>query len=94
MHFPGFSAAAVEFLVHDRQVSALGIDTLSIDPGNSRNFAAHKFGLGHGLYFMENLTNLEELPVRGATLFCGPLKITNGTGSPARVLAVTSERGK
>ena len=88
MHFPGYSAAAVDYLLKHDKVVALGIDTLSIDYGPSKDFEAHKHALGAGLYHIENLTNLEKLPGRGSVIFVGALPIQGGSGSPARVLAV------
>jgi kynurenine formamidase len=88
MHFPGYSAAAVDYLVKHSKVVALGIDTLSIDYGPSKDFEAHKHSLGAGLYHLENLANLEQLPDRGAVIFVGALPIEGGSGSPARVLAI------
>jgi kynurenine formamidase/mono/diheme cytochrome c family protein len=88
MHFPGYSAAAVDYLLKHDKVVALGIDTLSIDYGPSKDFEAHKRSLGSGLYHLENLANLDKLPARGAVVFVGALPIEGGSGSPARVLAI------
>jgi kynurenine formamidase len=88
MHFPGYSAAAVDYLLKRDKVVALGIDTLSIDYGPSKDFEAHKHSLNAGLYHLENLANLEKLPARGAVVFVGALPIEGGSGSPARVLAI------
>jgi kynurenine formamidase/mono/diheme cytochrome c family protein len=88
MHFPGYSAGAVDYLLRHDKVVALGIDTLSIDYGPSKDFEAHKHSLGGGLYHIENLANLEKLPARGAVIFVGALPIQGGSGSPARVLAI------
>ena len=88
MHFPGFSSAAAKYLVEDRRVAALGIDTLSVDPGKSEVFPVHKLVLSHDLFLLENLCNLDLLPSRGILLFCGALPIEGGSGSPARVLAI------
>jgi kynurenine formamidase len=87
MHFPGYSQEAIRYLLK-RNIVALGIDTLSIDYGPSKDFAGHKVSHGGGLYHMENLTNLDELPARGAAIFVGALPIAGGSGSPARVLAI------
>jgi kynurenine formamidase len=89
MHFPGFDKDSAEYLVAKRQASCLGIDTLSIDAGTSNVYAAHKFALGKGIYMIENLNNLHLLPARGAWLITAPLMIEGGTGSPARVFALT-----
>jgi kynurenine formamidase len=87
LHFPGFSEEAIAYLTA-RRVVALGIDTLSIDYGMSKDFAGHRRSHGAGLYHIENLTRLDQLPARGAFIFVGPLAIANGSGSPARVLAI------
>jgi kynurenine formamidase/cytochrome c5 len=87
MHFPGFSPEAVSYLV-SKGVVALGIDTLSIDYGPSKDFAAHKLSHQNGLYHLENLANLDKLPPRGSVIFVGVLPIGGGSGSPARVLAL------
>jgi kynurenine formamidase len=88
LHFPGYSEEAIKYLTTSRRVVALGIDTLSIDYGPSKDFAGHRRSHGAGLYHIENLTRLDELPARGAAIFVGPLAIANGSGSPARVLAI------
>ncbi len=88
MHFPGFSVEAMAWLVqHHPGFVGAGIDTLSIDPGASPDFAAHKKLLGAGKYGLENLTGLGALPARGATVVVAPLKLAGGSGAPARVLA-------
>jgi kynurenine formamidase len=87
MHFPGYSQEAIRYLLK-RNVVALGIDTLSIDYGPSKDFVGHKVSHGGGLYHIENMTNLDKLPARGAAIFVGALPIEDGSGSPARVLAI------
>ncbi len=86
MHFPGVSVAASQWL-RERQVRALGIDTLSTDPGPSTTFAEHYDFLGGGGYHIENLANLSALPAAGAYVVVTPLAMNGGSGSPARVLA-------
>jgi kynurenine formamidase len=88
MHFPGYSDEAIKFLVGSRKIVALGIDTLSIDYGPSKDFSGHKISHAAGLYHIENMANLEKLPARQAVIFVGPLPIDGGSGSPARVLAI------
>ncbi len=87
MHFPGFSPQAISLLL-ERGINGVGIDTLSIDPGPSKDFAAHKVLLRAGKIAIENLTNLKDLPPRGASLIVGALKIWEGSGAPARVFAL------
>jgi kynurenine formamidase len=88
MHFPAFSQASAEFLVNERHIAGLGDDTLSADCGNSRNYGVHRFSLAKGIFLIENVANLDKLPARNATIICAPLKIKNGTGSPARIMAM------
>lgn len=87
MHFPGWSRDAAALVV-ERRAAAIGIDTLSIDPGSSRDFAAHRLALGAGLYQLENLTNLADVPLRGATIVVGVIPVRDGTQAPARVFAL------
>lgn len=88
LHFPGFSAEAVRHLVKERDVNGIGIYTASVDPGKSATFDAHKAVLQGGRYQVENLDNLNLLPVRGFSVIVAPMKISRGSGAPARVLAI------
>jgi len=85
--FPGFSKAATD-LLQQAGAAAIGVDTLSLDPGNSADFAVHYSWLPAGFYGIENLANLDQLPATGATVFVGAPKHAKGTGGPARVMAV------
>ena len=87
MHFPGFSTEAAKMLI-DRKVSGLGCDTLSIDYGASSDFAVHHVSLGAGLYHLENLSDLSELPESGAFLIVAPIKLEGGSGGAVRVFAL------
>jgi kynurenine formamidase len=87
MHFPGFSAGAAKLLI-ERKASGLGCDTMSIDYGASGDFAAHHLALGAGLYHLENLADLSELPESGAFLIAAPIKLEGGSGGPVRVFAL------
>jgi kynurenine formamidase len=88
LHFPGFADEAIQYLLRNPKIVALGIDTLSIDYGPSKDFSGHRISHGSGLYHLENLTNLDKLPARGAVIFVGALPIEGGSGSPVRVLAI------
>lgn len=87
MHFPGFAASSVEFLIEQRQVAGFGTDTHGIDPGSDETFASNRLALAKGKLVLENLTNLHRLPPMGATLVIGVLPLQGGSGSPASVLA-------
>ena len=91
MHFPGFSVEAAKALLA-RKVSGLGCDTLSIDPGNSSNFPVHHLVLGAGVYQLENLADLKDLPESGAFLIAAPIKLEGGSGGPVRVFALMAEK--
>lgn len=88
MRFPGFSPSLMSFLLENRRVRGVGIDTLSTDTGSSTTFEQHRILLGAGMVNLENLTNLSALPATGAYLLVAPLKIGNGSGAPARVIAL------
>jgi kynurenine formamidase len=87
LHFPGFSTDACEWLLRRRKIQALGVDTLSIDPGNSATFATHVVLNGADRYGIENLANLHRIPARGASIFVGLIPFKQGSGGPAKVLA-------
>ncbi len=87
MHFPGFSAEAVKLLIQ-RKVSGIGCDTMSADYGASQDFAVHHLALGAGLYHLENLADLSEVPEAGAFLVVAPIKLEGGSGGPVRVFAI------
>jgi kynurenine formamidase len=91
MHFPGFSAEAAKVLL-ERDVVGIGIDTLSIDPGNSKDFAAHKLVLGADKYMIENLANLDAVPELGAIVVVGVLPVSEGSQAQARVIALVPEK--
>ncbi len=87
LHFPGFSGAAAAFLVEQRHVLGLGIDTAGVDGGVDEGLSANRALLRGKRFHLENLTHLEQLPATGAVLFIGVLPIAGGSGAPARVLA-------
>ena len=82
LHFPGISPAAAKALL-DRRIRAVGIDTASIDYGQSKDFLVHRTLYGAGVYGLENVADLEKLPATGATLIALPMKIAGGTGARA-----------
>jgi kynurenine formamidase len=87
LHFPGFSGAAVEWLIEERDIAGIGVDTLSLDPGNASAFVAHLTLLGANRFGIENLVNLRRIPAKGATAFVGVIPWEEGSGGPARVIA-------
>ena len=88
LHFPSFGEAAARLLVEERAVRALGVDAASIDFGQSRDFMVHRLAAARNVPGLENLTNLEALPPRGAVVIALPMKIAGGSGGPVRVIAL------
>jgi len=88
LHFPGFSLEAARYLLDHAHPRAIGIDTASIDFGPSATFEVHHLTMHAGLYHLENLANLEQLPAAGAVLIALPMKLRGGSGSPTRVMAL------
>jgi kynurenine formamidase len=88
MHFPGFSSDAAAFLLEERVVAGIGVDTLSIDPGLDKKFRTHALWLGGGKWAVEAVANLGQVPAAGATVFIGAPKVKDATGGPVRILAV------
>jgi kynurenine formamidase len=91
LHFPGFSPEAVEFLISKRQARGVGLDTMSVDYGLSRDFAVHHLLGKAECYGLENLANLDKLPPTGFYLLVAPMKIETGSGGPTRVFAVLAK---
>lgn len=87
MHFPGFSTALVEHLLTRRRIRGIGIDTLSIDPGDDVAYPVHKRLFGAGKWAVECVANLAQVPPRGATVIVAPVKVEGASGAPARVFA-------
>lgn len=88
LHFPGFSPEAADFLVSNRDIVGIAVDTLSLDFGPSQDFKTHLITLGAGKYGLENVANLDLVPEAGATVFVGGPKHKNASGGPSRVMAV------
>ena len=91
LHFPGFSEEAARFLTAERHIAGVGVDTPSIDYGPSQDFVVHRIVNGAGLYGLENVARLDELPPSGATLIALPMKIAGGSGAPVRILGIVPE---
>jgi kynurenine formamidase len=88
LHFPGFSKEAAEFLVQQRDIAALAVDTASIDYGQSKDFIVHQVVNGADKPAFENVANIDRLPPAGATIIALPMKIAGGSGGPTRIVAV------
>lgn len=87
-HYPGFHPDTAAFLVSERNIVGIGVDTLSQDPGNSTDFGTHVTILGAGLYGIEGVANLGQVPASGATIIVGGPNHATASGGPARLLAL------
>ncbi len=93
-HTPGPTPEVVKWLVEDRDAHGFGTETIGTDAGQAHHFnppyPAHFYMHGKGRYGLQCLTNLNQLPPKGAVIVAAPLKIKQGSGSPLRALALVS----
>ena len=87
-HYPGWAPEATAFLVEERDIVGVGVDTLSLDHGASTDFGTHVTLLTAGKYGIENLANLGTVPATGATIVVGGPKHRNASGGPTRAFAL------
>ncbi|MCE2559696.1 MAG: cyclase family protein [Acidobacteria bacterium] len=88
LHFPGVGEDAARLLIEERGIGMLGIDTASVDYGQSTDFIVHQIGGAAGVPNLENVGDLSELPETGFLLVALPMKIEGGTGAPVRIVAL------
>ena len=88
LHFPGLHADAARWLAESRRIKAVGLDTASIDYGQSTLYESHRTLFERDIPAFENLTALERLPARGAVVVALPMKIKGGSGGPLRAIAI------
>ncbi len=88
LHFPGIDPDAARWLVENRNIDAIGIDTASIDYGQSSLFETHRILLAENIPAFENVASLDRLPETGAFIVALPMKIGGGTGGPLRMVGV------
>jgi kynurenine formamidase len=91
LHFPGLDPGAARWLVENRNIKAIGLDTPSIDYGQSKDFQTHRILCAAGLTMYENVTNLEQVPATGAYIVALPMKIKGGSGAPLRIVAIVGK---
>ena len=91
LHFPGLSPEAATWLVENRSINSIGIDTPSIDYGQSEYFKSHVILLSENIPAFENVTNLDQLPAKGFEVIALPMKIKDGSGAPLRIIAKVKE---
>lgn len=87
LHFPGIDPALSVWLVNNRKIKAVGLDTASVDYGQSKDFKTHQILYGANIIGFENVANLDLLPEKGAYVIALPMKIKGGSGAPLRIIA-------
>jgi kynurenine formamidase len=87
LHFPGISAELAQWLVSNRKIKAMGLDTASVDHGQSKDFKTHQILYAQNICGFENVANLDALPTTGAYIVALPMKIQGGSGAPLRIVA-------
>jgi kynurenine formamidase len=92
LHFPGLHPEAAKWLLENRKIRAIGLDTPSIDYGQSELFESHRILFEKNIPAFENVANLDKLPTKGAIVFAMPMKIKGGSGGPLRIIALIPER--
>jgi kynurenine formamidase len=92
LHFPGLHPGAAKWLTQSRNVKAIGLDTASIDYGQSTLFESHRILFEKNIPAFENVANLEKLPVKGFSVVALPMKIKGGSGGPLRMIAIVPDR--
>jgi kynurenine formamidase len=87
LHFPGIHPDAAKFLATERKINGVGLDTPSIDYGQSTEFLTHRTLFANNVTAYENVANMDDLPAKGAWIMAFPMKIKGGSGAPLRLLA-------
>lgn len=88
LHFPGLHPDTARWLVANRQIKAIGLDTPSIDYGQSTLFESHRILFDKNIPALENVANLDKLPTKDFSIVALPMKITGGSGGPLRIIAI------
>lgn len=91
LHFPGLDPSAAEWLITRRRVRMVGIDTASIDHGQTQTYPTHVRLFRDGVPALENIANTDALPANHFRIVALPMKITGGTGAPCRIVAMLDE---
>ena len=88
LHFPGLAPEAARWIVESRSIGSIGLDTASIDHGQSTRFESHQILFAAGIPAFENVAHLDRLPPEGFRVIALPMKIRGGSGGPLRIVAV------
>ena len=91
LHFPGLHPEAAQWLIENRSIKAVGLDTASIDYGQSQTFGSHIALMSQNIPAFENVANLDKVPTTGAQIIALPMKIKGGSGAPLRIIAFVGD---
>lgn len=94
LHFPGLHPDAAKWIVENRKIHAVGIDTASIDYGQSTLFESHVALMTNDIPAFENVAGLDKLPAKGFHVVALPMKIKGGSGAPLRIVAFVPDAAK
>jgi len=94
LHFPGIHPNASRWLVNNRKIKLVGIDTPSLDYGQSKLFESHQILFKEDIPGLENVAHMDKLPAKGFTVYAAPMFITGGSGGPCRIFARLDENVK
>jgi kynurenine formamidase len=90
-HYPGWSKEVLQLLYEQRGITASGHETTDTDPGvatTKDDYSLESYILGLNHYQIELLANLDQVPEYGALVWVAFPKVEDGSGFPARVIAV------
>jgi kynurenine formamidase len=88
LHFPGLAPEAARWLTENRKIKAVGLDTASIDYGQSQMFETHRILMAQDIPAFENVASLDRLPASVSMVIAMPMKIRGGSGGPLRITAL------
>jgi kynurenine formamidase len=87
LHFPGLDPSAADWLIARRKIRMVGIDTASIDHGQTHAYPTHQRLFRDGVPALENVASMDDLPAVGFSVTALPMKIKGGSGAPCRIVA-------
>jgi len=90
-HYPGWSKEVLQLLYEERGITASGHETTDTDPGlatSKDDYSLESYILGTNHYQIELLANLDQVPEAGGVVIVSFPKPLDGSGFPARVIAI------
>ncbi|KAJ8320282.1 hypothetical protein KUTeg_001869 [Tegillarca granosa] len=90
-HFPGWHVDSVQWLITNRNINILGVDTPSTDPAQEHKYPVHVLASAHSIVMLESIANLDDIPASGAMIYAPVAKYYEGSGAPVRVFASVND---